>query len=533
MLTVHLHPHDLADPSLWHTTPAGWATGASQLTPYQHPCLEHGLTIANDRALLVARERARGIDTWCSPSPGTEHVDSDEYQRRREKAHTWPLGYLLVEFTPGQVQLTASPWGVAPVHLTTAGGTLRGSWDLLDLVPHVNPRRFDPLSVVRFLTYANYYSTSTLLAEVITLTERATATYTGTDVHIAYPEPGLHALPRELAEGADPVAVFETVLQGVTDRWEFYPEQTVTDVSGGMDSTNVGLTLAQLYPGRIDTGAMLLPGSLGEQQRRRRAAFLTAGFGADHTVAMTGHLPFAPHGRRRAGFPFDPGEGPYAEARDVLLADYAAQGKRVLFTGLGGDEAMKLRSAERARLGITARSPLRQREGVPAFLGPRGRNLLSYRFEGAAPLGPTLWSILDSFSALYPQHMRHGIWPINPFAAPEVVRLAESLPAEWRSGKHLLRSRLARAGFSSDVSHPEKHETFQEVLDLAMRDHGSSLLQQLLDEGSLLVEDGYLDAGELYRSAKEFEATGNRTFDVYRPLILEVGLRSLQGRTWV
>ena len=533
MLTVHLHPHDLTDPGLWHATPTGWATGASQLTPYQHPCLEHGLTLTNDRALLVARERARSTVTWCSPSPVTEHVGPDEYQRRADEARTWSLGYLLVEFTPDQVQLTASPWGTAPLHLATADGTLRGSCDLLDLVPHVDPRRFAPLSVVRFLTYANYYSTSTLLAEVVTLTERATATYTGADVHIAYPEPGLHALPRELRSGADPVAVFDQVLGQVVDRWEFDPDHTVADVSGGMDSTNVALTLSQLYPGRIDTGSMLLPSALGEQQRRRRAEFLTSGFDTDHTVAMTDHLPFAPHERRRAGLPFDPGEGPYAEARDVLLGDYAKQGKQALFTGLGGDEAMKLRSAERERLGITSHSPLRQRQGVPAFLGPRGRNLLPHRFEGAAPLGPTLWSILDSFSAFYPQHMRHGIWPINPFAAPEVVRLAESLPAEWRSGKHLLRSRLARAGFSSDVSHPEKHETFQDVLDLAMRRHGSSLLQQLLDEGSLLAEDGYLDAGELYRSAKEFEATGNRTFDLYRPLILEVGLRSLQGRTWV
>lgn len=301
---------------------------------------------------------------------------------------------------------------------------------MLDLIDHVDPRRLDAAEVVRFLTYANYYSSSTLLADVATLTERATATYTGTDIKIAYPEPGLHALPRELRSGADPVAAFDQVLAGVVDRWEFDPDHTVADVSGGMDSTNVAMVLSQLYPGRVETGAMLLPGGMGEQQRRRRTEFLADGFGLDHTVEMANHLPFAPGGPRRRGEPFDPDEGPYAEARDVLLKDYAASGKRVLFTGLGGDEAMKLRRAERERLGLTSHSPLRQVRGVPAFLGPRGRELLPHRFEGAAPLGPTLWSILDCFSAIYPQHMRHGIWPVNPFAAPEVVRLAESLPAE-------------------------------------------------------------------------------------------------------
>lgn len=134
---------------------------------------------------------------------------------------------------------------------------------------------------------------------------------------------------------------------------------------------------------------------MGEQQRRRRREVLARGFSHAHTMAMVDHLPFTPTGRRRRGNPFDPTEGAYAEARDVLLADYAEHGTRVLFTGLGGDEAMKLR---------------------------------------------------------------------------------------------------------------------------------------VLDGGALLVEDGYLDEAELRSSAQEFMATGERTFDVYRPLILETGLASLQAR---
>lgn len=223
-------------------------------------------------------------------------------------------------------------------------------------------------------------------------------------------------------------------------------------------------------------------------------------------------------------------EDPGAEARDVLLADYAEHGTRVLFTGLGGDEAMKLRAPERERFGVRAASPLRQRDGAPAFLGPFGRELPPHRFEGAAPIGPTLWSILDCFGALYPQHMRHGIWPINPFAAPEVVRLAESLPCEWRHRERLLRDRLTRCGFSQDVSHPKSPENFQGILDTAMRRHGADLLLEVLDRGSLLVEDGCFGADELTCAATAFKATGSRMFDVYRPLILETGLASLQAR---
>lgn len=58
------------------------------------------------------------------------------------------------------------------------------------------------------------------------------------------------------------------------------------------------------------------------------------------------HLPLAPDGARASGARFHPQEGPYAEARNELLDRYAAAGKSVGFTGLGRDEAMKVRAGE-------------------------------------------------------------------------------------------------------------------------------------------------------------------------------------------
>jgi hypothetical protein len=202
---------------------------------------------------------------------------------------------------------------------------------------------------------------------------------------------------------------------------------------------------------------------------------------------------------------------------------------RTLFTGLGGDEAMKLRPEERRLLGFRGRPPLAQRDGVPVYLGEFGRTFLDRRYEGLAPQGPALWSILDTYAAVYPQHMRHGIWPVNPLVAPEIVRLAESLPASWRAGKHLLRERLSRAGFSRDVTHPHMPENFQATLDSAMRRHGAALLENVVDQGALLVQEGYLDEAELRRAADTFIRTGDRLYDVYRPLILETGLISIRG----
>ncbi|TDD80169.1 asparagine synthase-related protein [Actinomadura rubrisoli] len=349
-------------------------------------------------------------------------------------------------------------------------------------------------------------------------------------LRIDYPEPGRHALPRRLRDDADPIAAFDDLLAQVIDQWEFTPDTAVADLSGGMDSANVALSLAQLHPGRVATGAMLLTGPYGQQQARRRAELRRAGFAEDYRLAMVDHLPFAPEGPRVRGEQFHPQEGPYAEARNLLLDRYAAAGATVVFTGLGGDEAMKLRTGETAHRPTKPRRepPLRTGHNhEPLYLGGRGRRLLAARYDDAAPIGPTLWSILDAYAALYPHYMRRGLWPINPLAAPQIVRLAESLPALWREGKRLLRGRLTRRGFSHEVAHPPLPENFQHILDLAMRRHGVRLLESLLDGGSRLVADGYLDEAELRRACHCFATTGQRTYEVYRPLILEAGLRSL------
>jgi hypothetical protein len=60
-----------------------------------------------------------------------------------------------------------------------------------------------------------------------------------------------------------------------------------------------------------------------------------------------------------------------------------------------------------------------------------------------------------------------------------------------------------------------------------MRHHGTALLERLLDDGSHLVAAGLLDEAEVRSACRAFTATGDRIYEVYRPLMLEAGLRSL------
>lgn len=125
--------------------------------------------------------------------------------------------------------------------------------------------------------------------------------------------------------------------------------------------------------------------------------------------------------------------------------------------------------------------------------------------------------------------MKRGLWPINPLAAPTVVRLAESLPTPWRAGKHLLRQRLADTGFSADVVRPSLQENFHHILRTAMKRHGAHMLEDILDDGALLVSRGYLDERELRTALRVFTSTGKRLYEVSRPLMLELALRGFSN----
>lgn len=114
------------------------------------------------------------------------------------------------------MEVTCGAVSAAPLQLAAAGGVLHGSWDLLDLSAFWSPDWLNVDDVTRFVVMRALYSSQTLLRDVLTLTERATARFDGAGLAITYPPPAEHALPRELRPGADPVGVWEQLLVEVT-----------------------------------------------------------------------------------------------------------------------------------------------------------------------------------------------------------------------------------------------------------------------------------------------------------------------------
>lgn len=189
-----------------------------------------------------------------------------------------------------------------------------------------------------------------------------------------------------------------------------------------------------------------------------------------------------------------------------------------MFTGYGGDEIMGLAPDERT--GDTRPPP------IPPWLDRRARDALTNVDTGCSPVTEVALPSLVVFAARNPTYLRAGLWPIAPFASPELSRFGRSLPVEWRNGKHLLRQRLSRAGLTRAVTHPARPESFAATMQAALRRHAPALLADMLDR-SVLIAHGLVRRTAietLHRRAHDGHALPPLIYDM---LALDIGIRSM------
>lgn len=448
-------------------------------------------------------------------------VDPVRYDALIGAMACWPGESLTVEMQRGEVRITAGPYGTAPVYLATAGKVLEGSWHLPDLRHHLSPDRLVDRAVARALTRQHRYSTDTLWDGVHRLTERATATFTGSGLTISYPPPVLHvAQPRTPRTGVDLVTAFDTLLTTTVARRAVWPPlgQAGVELSGGADSTNVALAVTAVRDDRVGSYGLLVDA----QQQHRRSEIVRALGLHDVEIPSAEYPPFAPDGPR--ALPHDPTGSYYLEAFEAARQAGSGAGIRVVLTGIGGDELMALRIHERAKRearGCTVDEP-----EPPGWLGARAAGALGEVENHVAPASPVHPPSLMAFAARNPPFLRRGMWPVSPLADPLVVRFGESLPVGWRRGKTLLRDRLRRAGLAEEIVDPPQPESFAALMQAGLRRYGLPLLAAMVND-SLLVDAGYVDRAALAASCERSTSAAVIPSLLYDTIALEVGLRSL------
>lgn len=497
MLKLFLTPY--ADTTWsWNGTAYTTTDHASRIEPYGHPMVEQLAVTDGTRTLLIVRERIAGR-TASGAEPQT--VTAADYDQALTLAAQWPADHVTVETAPGYpVRVSAGAARTTPLYLAEQDGVLHGSWDMADLRAHASG--LSPREAARLLIYRPRYGTETLFTGIHRLTERATATFGGA-LHLHYPEPALHRSPRELADGADVLAALAATIDHALDVRPLDPAFTVFHLTGGFDSGTIATRAAQRWPGQIDTAALIVIGAGREQQMRRRKKMLAQVpfSGRDMLVDCAARPPLHPICARVSGQLISPYEEPLFAPFAKLTSMIAEHGARTLVTGLGGDEMVALSPEESAAV---AAANAHITEKLP-WLGAAARGALPFTEDAVAPPAVVNAITLLSLETTAPPLLRAGIWPVHPFTDPAMIALGEQLPIYWREFKNLQRRHLASLGLDDDVTNPVERESFVWLVESSLKTYGIPLINEMLADGSPLIEAGLVDPDGLRATVAEVE----------------------------
>ncbi|WP_018547890.1 hypothetical protein [Streptomyces sp. LaPpAH-108] len=525
MLTLSVDLRTDPGPWEWRGDEEGWGRGTARIRPLAHPALEARAVTDGTRTLFVVREKAAGRPALLrSVSPA--RVDEAVYGRALKECQDWPLQGIWIEAGPQGLRLTTGLGGVCPLYLAHDGGHLAGSWQLMDLRDRLGADRLAEREVMRLLTGFPRYGHDTLFTTVKRLSERSTAYADAEELRLVYPAAAEHAQPSELADRigeAELVRAFEALTDHVFTKRPVAAGQTAAQLSGGMDSTNLAISLALAHPGAITPCAMLIGGAAGPQQEaRRRVIIEQTGFAPDVTVRAADHPALSPGGLRRSrAEAVSPLDEPHLEAADALAQVLRARGVHTVAAGFGGDEVARTRRTA----GAPARTP-----AAPSWCGERVRDLLGEVDTSISPATVAPETALIALEVATPLMARRGLWTVAPFTDADMVRFGHRLLARWKTDKHLLHRRLAARGLPAEVVNPPLRENFGPLMNAAVHRHATGLLRGWGRELHL-IEQGYLDAAVLAetveRAALSPEDAAPYRTGLYLVTAVELALRAL------
>ncbi|MGW5736696.1 MULTISPECIES: asparagine synthase [Streptomyces] len=490
------------------------ACGSSWVSPLDHPAVDTVVLADRDtgQSLIHVHERdARRADEGRR---AVVELSSPTFRERRAELLAWPLDFVAIDLAlDGSLSISTGERGTAPLYLTAHDGVLHGSWTTADLVGHLPRVLFHAAETARLLSLWFRYSHHTCFTGLYRLTERATAHYDGhQSLRFEHPAPALHSKARTLAEDADILGAYGHLLDAVLDRHPYDPDTTSAHVSGGFDSAVTGTHLSLRHPDRITASAMLLPGQMGEQQRIRRAEMIEAGrFRTDITTPAL--PPLHPAGRRALGGYVYPYEEPYHEGTAALVDQLTRAGIRTVVSGVGGDEMVALTPEE------APHQPVGPGHAMTEWLGPVAREALMDVDGDTCPPAVVNEMTLLAMASAAPLLLDTGMWPVHPFADPDMIRFGEWLPRSWRSRKNLHRRRLTVLGLSELVVEPPLPENFADVMNTAIRTTLPAQARRLLADGSELIDAKLIDPDILAQALTRIEhgqirVTDDRLADV-------------------
>lgn len=480
MLKAHIALADL-------TLNAQWIEGLivfgkSRISPFAHPMLETILVRTENQWFVTVRERL--ASSTPDRAAASKDVDVEEFNRLYEECVLWPLDYLLIEVAQlgHRMRVRAGVLASAPVYCRAVADQVTISWDFADFA--TIPLAIDPEIASHRLALNTVYSARQLCVGVNLLTERASFHVEPGKASYRYPAPAGDTTPAPLPAGRDALTGFSELLRRIVSARPVTTDRISIELSGGMDSATVASALATVHE-RMASLGILLDGDVRQPQVQRRQLIAYRLNLSDQTVDMAAFPPSLDLQRR-------PDQAPclhwefYLEACAALWDSAVAQGRDVLFTGIGGDELFPTYVDEtKKESGNEAGHHIHHideaRRCAEELLTPRALNMARTLRGFDAPASPIPMTALLSHACNGPDMLRRGLWPVNPLSDPNLVAFCHRLPRDARQGREVMRQYLqARLG-SEVFTRGYMKETFAQVLPNLISQHVETVASQLRD----------------------------------------------------
>ncbi|WP_455872085.1 asparagine synthase-related protein [Serratia proteamaculans] len=529
MLTFSLDASSLPLP--WTSSGRGWVAGNSHITPYPHAALEAFSLRTPHSSVFVVREKMGG--RLAANTVAEIALPDQDLDGQLADLLQWPLNIVVLvcrSHAATPIKLYSGGWATAPLCLITQGQTLHGHWDVAQLYPLMRSSADFGRLAYLLARLGTPYSRTTLFPEIHMLTERASAAWSpGSDVSIEYPPALPFSYPRQTLDTADVPGMFEQLMSASIGRW-FSPhdDSVAAELSGGLDSAVVSIIAGKRTSAPIRTYGLIVPGETGQIQATRRRVITDLISAQDTALVAAEFAPFSQARRQPEDLMVPWGEY-YHEAFGALLRQARQNGAHSILTGIGGDEISTLLWSE-----IAPQQPsMSASEVLPSFLTPTAIQALLDTHDklDPAPPGAAEASYFEAAQAGTAVYLRAGIWPLYPYATPEIVEFCRSLPTEWRRDRRLQRHYLQAAGLPASVYRPEIPESFTPLIDQTLREDARGFITSLFAQ-SRLAERGLVDRAALLRAYERYCTTDYwaESDALLEAVVLELTLRTIEER---
>lgn len=305
------------------------------------------------------------------------------------------------------------------------------------------------------------------------------------------------------------------------------------EISAGVDSSLLPLYFSSRHDIRgLYGGYMELPDSFGFSQNKKMKQ-LQSYTGLEITscrISYEDNYPLARvlEGNIKCFYTF---EEIYTEALDELAKKIQNLGLKVIATGIGGDELFEnviSKSAE-LRYGDGEVSRRKTTDYAP-FLTPKyiAGYINSTPKDAPYPMPLLAISTIGAGFSRNNVYINRDIWPVSPFAQPNLYEFCQGLPVHFRANKNILRAFYQANNYPSVIYNPTQNEHFGLFFDNSLKLIKYKNAIDYYVKNSKVAEMGYIDTDkvlETYVLSKKGNSDYDRwLFNIFTWLTLELNL---------